>query len=51
MSCCKYHGDRTCEKMHECDGCKVQIEWKENEKKEFEKMMQITTRNINVGYL
>lgn len=51
MSCCKYCGYIMCEKMHECDGCKIQTEWKDNEKREFEKMMQITTRNINVGYL
>lgn len=51
MSCCKYHADRTCEKMHECDRCEVQTEWKENERREFEEMMQKTTRNINVGYL
>lgn len=35
MSCCKYFGDRTCERMHECDRCDVQEEWKENEKREF----------------
>ena len=35
MSCCKYHGDLTCEHMHECDRCKVQAEWKENEKRDF----------------
>lgn len=51
MSCCKYYGNRTCEHMHECDRCEVQAEWKENEKKEFAKRMQETSRNINVGYL
>lgn len=51
MSCCKYHGNLVCEKMHECDGCKIQAEWKENEKREFEEMMRKTSRNIDVGYL
>lgn len=35
MSTCKYYGDRTCERMHECDGCAYKEEWEKTFQREF----------------
>lgn len=42
MSRCKYYGNLTCEKMHECDRCEVQVRWKENQKMEFNAFRRMT---------